>query len=537
MLTHLRIEHFAIISTCEVDFSAGFTVFTGETGAGKSIIVDAIGLLLGQPSTDTVIQFGHDAAIIEGTFTLQTIPDVFSPYIEPGDPLIVYRKVSRKKENLVRINGQTVPLKVLKHGMAQIMNIIGQHEHMHLLDADKQLAYVDAACSDALAPLQTAYKAAYVGMLALQKQLTQLQQAQQDKDTKQGYLEFQCRDIAEHTFVRGEEELWLDQKRLAQQGTKLKQHLQSSLTHMDRIVSELETLTKPLGHLCDLDVEFTPILDYTKLTKLTIGDYQDIILNKLHQISGATTKDLDHIESRLDIIFRYKTKYHHPTLDALLDYYDTVRQQLDTYTNFDEHRLALEADYTTAQQQTIELGHRLTAVRQAAALHLNASMTDCLKKLHFLDPDFQIMIQSTESPGPLGLDTVTFCVRTNPGEPLNPLAKVASGGELSRIMLAIKTIFLKFNPVPTLIFDEVDTGIGGLTANTIGDFLHQISQFNQVLCVTHLPQIARLATHHFVVNKAIASDRTETTVNELTVAEVKSELVRMVGGDVVLHLI
>ncbi len=536
MLSHLRIQNLAIITDCELNLGLGFSVLTGETGAGKSIIVDAISLLMGQPSSEDWIQSGQEWASIEGTFILENPPESLASYLEPGDPLIIFRKISRKKDNICRINNQTVTLKTLKSAMAEIINIIGQHEHMHLLSPDKQLQWLDAMSSK-IPTLKAQYTDQFQVWKAHQKTLSELQTQHHDLAQRKEFLAFQCQDIASHDFKPGEEDHLNDIRKALQNHHKISQLHSTALSHLDTLQAEEGQLSKALLALSAFDPQLATLID-------KLAPFSDSLNEMHHQLSLAAqnnqqldAQNIDDVEARLDTIFKVKTKYHQPSLEALLDHYNTLQIQLDQVENNDDYRAKVEAQRDTARATLNTLGNTLRSERQATAKTLIPTLVQALTELHFTQPQFDIVFIPLETPQDTGLDAVSFTLSPNPGEPLKPLAKIASGGELSRIMLAIKTIFSMSNPVPTLIFDEIDTGIGGLTANKIGNFLHRIAEQNQVFCITHLPQIARLADHHYQVTKTVQDKRTHTQVQSLSPTEIKAELHRMVGGEIVLSQI
>jgi len=533
MLTHLRIEHFGILSKIELDFQSGFTIFSGETGAGKSMIIDAIGLLLGQSANDTMIQTHHDYAVIEAQFNLATLPNTFADFVEPGEPIILFRKISKKKDHQIRLNSQTITLKTLKTLTPHLISIIGQHEHMHLLSEDRQRQWLDSADPAALREAKTTYTNAYQTWKEIEKKRLTLKKMEENEAQNIAFLEFQCQDIASQNFQKEEDITLEDHKKNLKNKTKNLQLLKTLAHTLQTAQNNLENIQKTQS-LLENTPEQTDWQSHYDLALNALNQHLQAVETQLFQINAFSDSDIDAIESRLDVIFKYKTKYQMPSIDALRDYHQSLEEKLHLLNNLSKENESLDAHYEKALTQTKDAGALLSKERNQLAQKISKSLTQTLEDLNFVKPKFEIKLSPLDYPTESGIDAISFLLSPHPGTPLAPLSQIASGGELSRIMLALKTIFSKANPVPTLIFDEVDTGVGGLTANKIGDFIHQISKETQVFCITHLPQIARVADHHLVITKVTTHDQTETQVKTLTKDQHKEELHRMVGGEKVL---
>ncbi len=534
MLRHLHIKNFAIIDSCELTFNEGFTVLTGETGAGKSIIIDALSLLLGQTASEDMIKSGAQEATIEGIISLSSLPENLALFVEPGEEAIIYRKITRSKDNQIRINGQSVTLKALKKATEGLANIIGQHEHMSLLTPDSQLNLLDFF-SPALS-IQTDYQNAYSVFCDLTQKMQNLTQHQHDLTQKMEFLSFQVQDLELPGFIHHEETDLETQKKALKDSHKLKAALSAIQEALETISIQTHTCLKEAVNLGDKAPLATSLTTWTTPIHLELSDKQDQVLIELQRITALEDLDIDAIESRLDTIFKYKTKYKMPTLDALIDHLNSLKTQLEEMKNVVTHQEDLQRHLEEARLHTQEKALEWHKLRIKGAQKLGELVQNKMEALHFSYPRFEVHVNHRSDDLSLrGGDSVVFMISTNPGEPLKPLAKVASGGELSRLMLALKAVFFQSSPVPTLIFDEIDVGIGGIAATKIGEYLKLISQNAQVFCITHLPQIAAQAHSHFVVSKSSTSEKTTTLITPLRPEDVQNELKRMVGGEIVLN--
>lgn len=528
MLTTLRIKNFAIIEDLELHFQPGFTVLTGETGAGKSIIIDALALLLGHPASEDMIRRGADTALIEGMFHLTEIPEPLRPYIDSEEPLILLRKLSRNKDNLARINQQTVPLKTLKKATASLANIIGQHEHMSLLSEESQRGLLDAQPT----PLYEQYKVAFQAYKICLDQVEKKEKNHQDLSQKIDFLRFQLQDLSTPHFKPEEENELGIQKNTLKNLAKHQEHLTGLAHTLDELAQLQKTAQKHLDALGPDHPISKGLAPSLTTQSLELADHRQWVQTEHNALAHLENLDIEAIESRLDVIFKYKTKYKMPSLIALIDYQNTLKAQLLELENTETSQEALLQQLSTLKAQAQKLALALHHHRSQKAHQLGADVENQLKALHFAFPKFEIQVAYQENAlTEHGADSITFMISTNPGEPLKPLAKVASGGELSRLMLAIKTVFFHYNPVPTLLFDEIDVGVGGLAATKIGESLQVISKHTQAFCITHLPQIAAYANHHFVVTKTLTQNSTHTQVSLLKPEEKAQELQRMIGGE------
>jgi DNA repair protein RecN (Recombination protein N) len=540
MLSHLTIRNFAIITDCELEFHNGMTVLTGETGAGKSIIIDAISLLLGKQASEEWIKTNADSAYLEAIFDLSLSPQhpQLASFLDGDTQLIVSRKLTRGKSSITKVNNQSIPLKQCRELLTPLIAIIGQHEHMRLIDADHQLTLLDSFGGEHFQELQDQYKTVYS---EYQRLNTLIQQQHQDKgDTAQRieFLDFQIKDLEQHNFIPNEDITLEDQRKKAKNVEKLSASYSALAEHLTAISTSAQESERLVGSLSDSDSELSAW--QPQLSEISVETQEKLrdIQTKQHQLSEYEALDIDDVESRLDTIFRYKQKYHATSTEQLVDILNTLSKEKTELHSLTHDSAELESCFSQAKKEAIAVAQDLHDARLVLSDRLSQEVKEKMTHLHFQHAEFKIKVEKDEDNlTSTGFDTITFTVSTNLGEPLKPIQKVASGGELSRIMLAMRVVFSRIQSASTLIFDEVDTGIGGLTANTVGEYLHDISTSAQVLCVTHLPQVARCTDHHYVVHKEMENNATTTQVSVLNKAEKEAELKRMLGGEAVINSI
>jgi len=533
MLTHLRVKNFTIIDELDLDFDSGFTVLTGETGAGKSIIIDAISLLLGGQSSEDLIRTGESQAIIEGVFQIDPTrlkdPDFLD---EETNTFIILRKITRNKPSEAKINGFTVTIKKLKEIMANIIAISGQNEHMLLINPDQQRNLIDQFSG---IPLQTVLKTYQVHFAHYQELLNQQHQIevnQADINRQIENLTFQLTDIDEHHFIRDEEDQLLQRQKEQKYFSMINTQLNQAKDQLDQSFSAQMVVASSLDKLTSLsNPAYQAILDRLKPLQIETEDIANQIQHELNNLTPSDEEELEAIDSRLDKIFRYKTKYNCQNLSELIDYTEQIRSKYEQLSAWITNSAGLAEQVNNATQATLEQAKQLHKIRSDAAKLLSAAVMTHMKDLHFLHSQFQInVILDEKHLTQFGGDKIEFLISLNPGEPLKPITAVASGGELSRILLAIKTVFSDIQEVDTVIFDEIDTGIGGVTAIKIGEKIEKISQKNQVFCITHLAQIAKFAHHHFVIQKVVEQDKTRVQIQKLDSDNKLAEIQRMIGG-------
>jgi DNA repair protein RecN (Recombination protein N) len=536
MLIELRIENFAVIERLSVALEPGLNVLTGETGAGKSIIVGALSLLLGERASSEAVRAGATRAVVEGVFDVARRPEILTLLDEyglaPEDGLLVLRReVAAEGRNRAWVNGSASTAGIVGELGGRLVDLHGQHEHQALLRVDAQRAILDAYAgqADRVAELRSAYDA----LRQARRDLDQLEERRREIEQRADFLRFQLGEIEEaaidpHEEARLEEE----SRRLehAEDLARLAQALHHGLYEGEAAVTGvLGALRRELDHLIRIDPSqesARELLDaaYFSVEELgrRMGDYASRIEHDPAR--------LDAIQARRDLLFRLRNKYG-PTLDDVLATGQGARQELDALETAVFERNALEKAIAEAQASFDAIASSITTTRDAAAASLAADVMKILPALGLEGARFQVALDPLDTPGPDGAERVEFLVAVNRGFEPQSLSRVASGGELSRVMLALKTILARVDAVPTLVFDEIDAGIGGRIAVQVGAQLREVARHHQVFAITHLPQIASRADHHLLVQKAEAGASTTTSLEDLRGDDRVRELARMLGGD------
>ncbi|HKK01594.1 MAG TPA: DNA repair protein RecN [Desulfuromonadales bacterium] len=535
MLTELIIRNLAIINRLHVTFGSGFNVLTGETGAGKSIIIDAVGLLLGDRARPELIRTGEDEATVEALFDLSARPVLRHELLEAGfegedDQLVVKRVVSRSGKNRVYLNGSLAKLGQLQSFTAQLLTIYGQHEHQSLQRTETHLALLDHFAG--LDEDVDAYRYFFNEVSDLDERLRQIDEAERERQQRLDYLSFQSREIAAAGLVAGEDEQLSAEKLLLQNAERLSAATGGGYDVLygdeDAVCGRLATAAANLEALSDVDPTLGPIAETLRNSQYALEDAA-VQLRVAGEKNTFEPGRQDVVEERLALIASLKRKYA-PTIEDILARQDEIDRELAELSDVAATRESLQKKATGARERLQAAGEAISTRRLEAAQELAAAMERELKDLAMEKARFEIQFFPLNQPGPRGLERGEFYLAPNPGEEPRPLAWIASGGELSRVMLALKRAAPDGDRVPTLIFDEVDAGIGGVAATAVGEKLHAAAQGLQVLCITHLPQVAAFADKHFRVEKHEEAGRTFTALMALEEDERVLEMARMLGG-------
>ena len=532
MLSLLHIENIAVIECADISFDQGFNVLTGETGAGKSIVIDAISAILGERAYRDMIRTGTDKASVRAVFT--EVP-AFSWFEENGVPYdeetIIQREIFLDGKNICRVNGTLVTVSILHKLGQQLINIHGQHDSATLFDENNHLQYLDAF--GVHEPLLAAYREKYDAVMDLRRQIERMTMDEGEKLRRMETLRYQIEEIGKANLKVGEDAELEQRRKVLQNAEKLSDGIYAAVNCLyggddsDGATALLMEAERELARLSRYTDAFESVREKVADLMYQVQDVAEEVRSARDDLSYSGD-ELERIESRLDVIHRLRRKYG-ATCEDILEYYENAKNELDDIEFADDHLEQLRSQLQKAEKLAWEFALNLREKRQKAAQELSARILDELAQLDM--PKVQFSCNFTELElATTGADGVAFYMSANAGEALKPLSRVASGGELARIMLAMKNVLAEQDEIATLIFDEVDTGVSGRAAQKVAEKLRSVAKFKQVLCVTHLPQLAALAQTHLLIAKEERSGRTYTTVTPLDVEGRKMELARIIGG-------
>ncbi|MGX7195604.1 DNA repair protein RecN [Enterococcus olivae] len=538
MLLELTIENFAIIPRLHLAFYQGMTALTGETGAGKSIIIDAMGLLAGSRSSSDYIRQGAEKCLLEGLFEMPDQPGFSQVLDELGidhseDFLIVQRDMAISGKSICRVNGRIVTLANLRRIGMYLVDIQGQNDHQELLQPERHLALLDGFGSEEFKQQLTTFEKKYSVFRQLEKQVRKIQENEQSYVQRIDMLKFQQEEIEQADLQPNEEELLIEERDKLSNFQKIVDALAksygvlSSESESNSLDGVSVALTEVQG-IAHLDLEFEQISENIQSAYYLLQDAASDISRQLDHLE-LDEERLEEIMLRLEIIRQLKRKYGE-SIPAILSYYEEISEELAEATITEGQLEELEQRLEKQSNEIWQLAERLHSHRKELARRLEKEILQELAELYMENTQFEVHFHSEKSLKETGFDQVEFYLTTNPGEPLKPLVKVASGGELSRILLALKTIFSKEQGMTSIVFDEVDTGVSGRVAQAIAEKIAKIAYNSQVLCITHLPQVAAVADYQYFISKEIKHGRTETKVVQLKKEERIDEIARMLSG-------
>ena len=532
MLSLLHIENIAVIESADISFDQGFNILTGETGAGKSIVIDAISAILGERAYRDMIRTGTNKASVRAVFT--DVPE-FPWFAENGvdyDPeTIIQREVHLDGKNVCRVNGTLVTVSILRKLGIQLINIHGQHDSASLFDEANHLQFLDAFADNEV--LRNEYAAAYDAVAKLRREIDGLTMDESEKLRRMETLRYQIEEISKADLEPGEDDALEERRKLLQNAEKLSNGMDAAVECLyggdetDGAASLLAEAERELARLSRFTDAFAQLHDKVADLMYQVQDAAEEVKDARDDLSYSAD-ELEQIESRLDVIHRLRRKYGASCTD-ILDYLERAKQELDEIEFSDDHLERLKGKLVKAEKSAWATAKVLRENRKVAAVELSKRILNELAQLDM--PRVQFSCEFTELDlTPNGADVVAFYMSANAGEALKPMSKVASGGELARIMLAMKNVLAEQDQIATLIFDEVDTGVSGRAAQKVAEKLRSVARNKQVLCVTHLPQLAALANTHLLIAKSERDGRTYTTVTPLDIEGRKRELARIIGG-------
>lgn len=534
MLVHLHVKNLALIEEAEVEFGPGLNILTGETGAGKSILLGSMQLILGGKTSRNMIRENADYALVELLFQLEN-PRVLKKledldlYPEEGQ-ILLSRKIMDGR-SISKINGETCTVGQMKAAAACLLDIHGQHEHQSLLYRDKQLEILDSYGRAQIFPQKTLVEEAYRQYRKSLEELNSLDIDEEQRNREMAFLEFEVTEIENAALMLGEDEELERQYKKLSNARKIMEVLQTvhTITGYENGAGDMTgTALREMAKVTQYDEELESLSQ-------TLNE-ADSLLNDFHRELSSYLDDLVfdeetfyQVERRLDLINNLKAKYGQE-ISGILSYRDKQIEKLEKLRKYEEYFQAAKEKVQKAEEKLEEASYELSKIRQEYKEQLEKKVVQGLKDLNFLDVDFAIRFDRRKNYTPNGFDDVEYEISTNPGEMRKPLGQIVSGGELSRIMLALKAILADRDEIETLIFDEIDTGISGRTAQKVSEKMAVIGKHHQVLCITHLPQIAAMADTHFEIEKHIKGSETTTQIHPLNEEDSVKELARLLGG-------
>jgi len=538
MLDSLYIKNIALIRELNIELNEGFTVFTGETGAGKSIIIDSIGLLAGKNISKELIRSGENNASVSGM--ISEIDDEKKEFLSSlgfsadyDDTLYLQKDISRTSKTVTRLNTRSIPSSVQKEIMPSFISILGQNEGQSLFKAKNQINILDSFINEK--NLFIEYSRLYKQIKELEKTLRELEKNDSEKLRRSDMLRYQIEDIKSAKLKPGEREELEAQKKRLLSDEKIRKYstlAYRAIYNNEKGLSATDMLGKASSAIEFLSEFFPSLKGCDEKLEDIISELTDIA-EKVHEVAPEYEEDpsvlLDKIESRLNKIEKLCKKYG-STENEILGYLKQITQELDDMENSDALIEKYKTELDGIQKEALSLGKQIYLLRKKNANEISAKVCDVLSFLDMPKVRFEIAVRNTETLMANGCDEVEFMISPNPGEPLLPMDKIASGGELSRIMLSLKSVIAEKDRVSTLIFDEIDSGVSGKTSRKIGIKLKELSKYAQIICITHSAQIASLADTHMKISKSEVNGRTETSVKKLSLDERVEEIARILGG-------
>ena len=535
MLTNIHVKNFAIIDEADIDLNDNLNIFTGETGAGKSLLLGALNMALGARTPKDIIRENAESALSELTFTgiskkAVNMLEEAGISVE-GDEAVISKKLLNNGRSIVRVNGETSSAAFVKELAGVLIDIYGQNEHQSLLKKERQMEILDGFAGETVKTLKEKVGEAYSLFRKLKTESEGLDGDEQSRMRRADLLEYEINEIESAALKAGEEEELKDRHRLLANARLIAEGLSEAYDCINgdgRSGDSLSEAIRALSRISAFDEKLQSIED-------SLSDIDGYLSDAAREINSYTenlpddSSELEETEERLDLISRMKSKYGN-TVELIDEYYANAKEELGKLKDYEGYSEKLKKDLQAAEKELEKLSAKLTAKRKEAAGVLSDKITEALGELNFNQVEFNIDISEKKDFYSDGVDDCTFMISLNPGEPIRPVQDVASGGELSRIMLGIKSVMAGKDSVGTLIFDEIDAGISGRTAQMVSEKLCRIAYDHQVICITHLPQIASMADSHYEISKSVEDGKTKTSIRRLDESEIKNELARLTGG-------
>lgn len=538
MLISLHVKNFAIINEVEVYFKNHLNILTGETGAGKSIIIDSINCALGAKASKDIIRNGADYALVELVFETEdkAIHETMKMLDIPmEDNMIIISRKIMPNRSIYKLNGENVTANVLSTIAGMLIDIHGQHEHQSLLHKSKHLEFVDRFAKDEIGPLKQELSRCYKTYIKLKQEYENANIDEEKRLREISFLEYEINEIKNASLIEGEDEELAALYKKYSNAHAISEGLKAvyNLTgyNMGEAGDAIGRAVRQLSKLVEYDNELTGLSSQINDIEELLNDFNRDLSEYLSGMDN-NEEELNEVAKRLDLINHLKQKYG-GTIKQIKDYCKECEKKLQKYLDYDFYISNLKKSLEEEEKKLDDLCFRLSEIRKRKAKELTARITEALIALNFLDVKFDMVFNRSNTYTSNGYDDAEFIISTNPGEEMKSLSKIASGGELSRIMLGIKSVLADNDEIETLIFDEIDTGISGRTAQKVSEKLSEIAAHHQIICITHLAQIAAMADTHFVIEKQTDGKTTETTIRELNETDMVEELARILGGAVI----
>lgn len=535
MLQRLYVKNLALIDEIEVELKDGLNILTGETGAGKSIILGSVNLALGARYSKDMLRKGAEYGFVELNFQIENAKQLHRLKeldVYPEDGMVVLSRRLMEGRSVSRINGETVTMTLLKEVASVLIDIHGQHEHQSLLYKKNHLAIVDAFAKDEISELKKKITENYREYRSWMKELEEADQDEASRAKELSFLQFETEEIEKAELREGEDVELETAYRFIVNSKKLTDGAAEAYAFTSQeegnASESLSRAIRALGEIRDYDDTVQGLFDQLSEIDSLLNDFNRD-LSEYRDSCECSEEELYETEQRLNEINHLKLKYGSQISD-ILSYYDEQQEKIKKLEDYENYIRSLNENCQKAKEKMEKTAGKLSEIRRKQAKTLEKSIGESLKELNFADVKFEIQFRTLDACTPAGMDEVEFMISMNPGQPVRPLTNVASGGELSRIMLAIKTVLADKDDTETLIFDEIDVGISGRTAQKVSEKMALIGRNHQVICITHLAQIAAMADHHFMIEKTVGNLDTTTGIHELTEEESVEELARILGG-------
>lgn len=540
MLIHLHVKNYALIDEINVDFDDNLNILTGETGAGKSIIIGSINAVLGGKVSKDMIRTGCDSALIELLFYVDNnvVLSKLHEYdinMDNNKELLITRKININGRSVFRMNGQVVTTSIVKDISTKLIDIHGQHEHQSLLNKKNHLSLLDTFCGVDVLELKEKLRKKYAYYMELSSKIDHFMLDEHTRKKEISFLEYEINEITSANLIIGEDEKLKEEYTLLSNGKKIIKsmseihtYVNGDSTNMTGAIDQIGQAVRLLSGIKTLDKNIMNMEEQISNIEIMLSDFNRDINDYISSFELDESRYFE-IEDRIDLINNLKMKYG-DTIEEILKYKEEKEKYLEELINHEEHLNQINKEINTLKNEIEVYCGDLTKIRKEKAKHISKLIVNALRHINLLNTNFIIEVNRANKFNSNGWDEIEFLISTNVGEPLKSLSKVASGGELSRIMLAIKSVLAGSDDIESLIFDEIDTGISGKTAGLVAEKLVQISKEHQVICITHLAQIAAMGDAHFIIQKKVKDNVTHTLINKLDKESSINELARLLGG-------